>query len=261
MLYALHEMRHAWLAPWNTVAAAHRDLLTNPFSPLAYLPSSRRVAAGFDLFCRVTQRYEKPEFGLTSTLVDGREVAVEERVAIEKPFCRLLHFRRDAARADPAVLLVAPLSGHFATLLRDTVRTLLPDHDVYVTDWVDAKHGAARRTAPFHLDDYVDYVREFIRFLGPDAARDLGLPADGAGARGGLADGGGRRAGAPRTMTMMGGPIDTRAEPDRGEQPRDAAAAVAGSSARSIQRVPDEVPGLHAPRLSRGSCSTSASSR
>ena len=134
MLYALHEMRHAWLAPWNTVAAAQRDLLTNPFSPLAYLPSSRRFAAGFDLFCRITQRYDKPEFGLTTTCVEGREIAVEERVAVEKPFCRLIHFRRDAVRNDPTVLLVAPLSGHFATLLRDTVRTLLPDHKMYVTN-------------------------------------------------------------------------------------------------------------------------------
>src|SRR5262245_47871150 len=94
LLYALHEVRHALLAPWNTVAAAHRDLLTNPFSPLAYLPSSRRIAAGFDVFCRITQRYEKPEFGLSSTVIGGSAVAVEERVAIEKPFCRLVHFRR-----------------------------------------------------------------------------------------------------------------------------------------------------------------------
>ena len=125
MLYALHEMRHAWLAPWTSVAAAQRDLLTNPFSPLAYLPASRRIAAGLDLFYRVTRRYEKPEFGLATTVIDAREVTVEERVAIEKPFCRLLHFRRDAVRSDPPVLLVAPLSGHFATLLRDT-RSISP---------------------------------------------------------------------------------------------------------------------------------------
>jgi poly(3-hydroxybutyrate) depolymerase len=211
LLYALHEMRHAWLAPWNTVAAAHRDLLTNPFSPLAYLPSSRRIAAGFDLFCRVTQRYEKPEFDLTAALVDGREVAVDERVALEKPFCRLLHFRRDVVRSDPTVLLVAPLSGHFATLLRDTVRALLPDHEVYVTDWVDAKmvplaHG------PFDLDDYVGYIREFLRFLGPDAhVISVCQPTVPVLIAIALMAAGGEPL--PRTMTMMGGPIDPRRSP------------------------------------------------
>ncbi len=211
MLYALHEMRHAWLAPWNTMAAAHRDLLTNPFSPLAYLPASRRMAATFELFCRVTQRYEKPEFGLTATWIDGREVAVEERAVVEKPFCRLLHFRRLTPRSDPTVLVVAPLSGHFATLLRDTVRALLPAHEVYLTDWVDAKLVPLARGA-FHLDDYVDYVREFIRLLGREvhvisvcqptvpvlAAVSL-MAADGEAA--------------PRTMVMMGGPIDPRRSP------------------------------------------------
>jgi poly(3-hydroxybutyrate) depolymerase len=211
VLYALHEMRHAWLAPWNTVAAAHRDLLTNPFNPLAYLPASRRIAATFELFCRLTQRYEKPEFGLTATSIDGREVPVEERVVVEKPFCRLLQFRRLAPRSDPTVLVVAPLSGHFATLLRDTVRALLPAHDVYLTDWADAKM-VPLAAGPFHLDDYVDYVREFIRALGrevhvisvcqptvPVLAAIALMATD--------------REPAPRTMVMMGGPIDPRRSP------------------------------------------------
>jgi poly(3-hydroxybutyrate) depolymerase len=212
LLYALHEMQHAWLAPWNMVAAAQRDLLTNPFNPIAYLPASRRIAAGLDLFHRVTSRYGKPEFGLTATQIDGREVTVEERVVIDKPFCRLLHFQRATPHNDPVVLLVAPLSGHFATLLRDTVRALLPAHDIYLTDWVDAKMVPLER-GPFHLDDYVDYIREFIGFLGPElhvvsvcqptvpvlaaisllAAEDSPL--------------------VPRTMTMMGGPIDPRRSP------------------------------------------------
>jgi len=257
LLYALHEMRHAWLAPWNTVAAAHRDLLTNPFSPLAYLPSSRRVAAGFDLFCRLTRRYEKPEFELTSTLVDGREVAVEERVAIEKPFCRLLHFRRDAVRADPAVLLVAPLSGHFATLLRDTVRTLLPDHEVYVTDWVDAKmvplaHGG------FDLDDYVDYMREFMHFLGPDAhVISVCQPTVSVLIAISLMAAAGEPA--PRTMTMMGGPIDPRRSPTAvnnlaTQRP------LSWFERTLIHPVPMKYPGGMR-RVYQGSCSTSASSR
>ena len=211
MLYALHEMRHAWLAPWNTLAAAHRDLLTNPFNPLAYLPASRRIAATFDLFCRVTQRYEKPEFGLTATSIDGREVRVEERVAVEKPFCRLLHFRRLAPRSDPIVLVVAPLSGHFATLLRDTVRALLPVHEVYLTDWTDAKM-VPLALGSFHLDDYVDYVREFIRLLGRDvhviSVCQPTVPVLAAISL--MADAGEPT---PRTMVMMGGPIDPRRSP------------------------------------------------
>jgi poly(3-hydroxybutyrate) depolymerase len=218
MLYVLHEFQHALLAPWNQAAKVGLELFSNPFSPLAYFPESRRAAAGAELFYRLTQRYEKPAFGLDSTQIDGRAVAVHERVVLGKPFCRLLHFERDfpadmaGRQADPTVLLVAPLSGHFATLLRDTVRSLLPEHEVYVTDWVDARMVPLSQ-GPFHLDDYVDYVREFIRFLGPDvhvisvcqptvpvlAAVSL-MATDGEAVK-------------PRTMVMMGGPIDARRSP------------------------------------------------
>ena len=211
MLYALHEMRYAWLTPWNTAAAAHRDLLTNPFNPLAYLPASRRLAATFDLFCRITQRYERPEFALASTRIAGREVAVEERVAIAKPFCRLLHFQRAIPRRDPTVLVVAPLSGHFATLLRDTVRALLPEHNVYLTDWVDAKLVPLDQ-GPFHLDDYIDYMREFVRFLGRDVhVVSVCQPTVPVLAAIALMAAAGERT--PRTMVMMGGPIDSRRSP------------------------------------------------
>src|SRR5689334_7787285 len=131
MLYEMREMQHDILAPWGAMARASQEMFSNPFSPLSYFPASRRMAAGAELFYRLTQRYEKPEFGLTTTIVDGREVPVRETVVLEKPFCRLLHFERvfsteqaandGPARRDPAILVVAPLSGHFATLLRDTV--------------------------------------------------------------------------------------------------------------------------------------------
>ena len=213
MIYALNELRLAALAPWNAAAQTTLDLFTSPFSPFAYLPESRRLAAGAEVFCRLTQRYEKPAFGIRDTLAGGVRVGVEERVAIEKPFCSLLRFCKPEARADqPKVLLVAPLSGHHATLLRDTVRALLPDHEVYVTDWTDARmvpiaHG------PFHLDDYVDYIREFIRYLGPDvhviSVCQPTVPVLAAVAL--MADAGERVA--PRTMVMMGGPIDARRSP------------------------------------------------
>jgi poly(3-hydroxybutyrate) depolymerase len=212
MLYALHEMQHAILAPWNVMAKVNHEIFSHPFSPLSYVPGSRRIAASNELFHRITKRYEKPEFGLTRTVIDGADVAVTERVALAKPFCRLLHFERAVERYDPRVLLVAPLSGHFATLLRDTVRALLPNHDVYITDWMDAKMVPVAE-GPWHLDDYVDYVREFIRFLGPElnvisvcqptvpvlAAISL-MAADDEPVK-------------PRTMIMMGGPIDTRRSP------------------------------------------------
>ncbi|MFO1361438.1 MAG: polyhydroxyalkanoate depolymerase [Burkholderiales bacterium] len=242
MLYALHEMHHALLAPWNVWAKTHHELFSHPFSPLAYAPGAKRVAASAELIHRLTRRYEKPEFGLQRALVGGVEVAVNERVALRKPFCRLLHFERAAARRDPVVLLVAPLSGHFATLLRDTVRALLPDHEVYITDWVDAKMVPIADGA-FHLDDYVDYVRDFLRHLGPEvhvvsvcqptvpvlAAVSL-MAAD-------------AEPVAPRTMTMMGGPIDARRSPT-------AVTSLALNrplswfDRRLIERVPAKYPGF-----------------
>jgi len=220
LLYALHEMSHAALAPWQMWASMNANMFSHPFSPLSYSPLSRKIAAGNELFVRITQRYHKPGFGITETRVAGKAIAVGEHVALDKPFCRLLHFERDLVarrvsqkrRADPKVLLVAPLSGHHATLLRDTVRTLLPDHDVYVTDWTDARmvslfHGA------FHLDDYVDYVREFITFLGPEvnvvSVCQPTVPVLAAIAL--MADAGASVK--PRTMVMMGGPIDARRSP------------------------------------------------
>src|SRR5471030_683512 len=163
-------MSHAALTPWQLWASMNANIFSHPFSPFSYSPLSRKIAAGNELFLRITQRYQKPAFGISETLVGGTSVTVSEEVAVDKPFCQLLHFKRDLGlrkgRADPKVLLVAPLSGHHATLLRDTVRTLLPDHDVYITDWVDARM-VPLTIGPFHFDDYVEYVREFIRFLGP----------------------------------------------------------------------------------------------
>ena len=215
MLYALHDLQRTAMAPWNYFAKASHELLTNPFSPFSQLPASRRLAANAELFYRLTQDFAKPEWALHHTTVDGERVAVSDVAVLEKPFCRLLHFQRDLPvehAADPVVLIVAPLSGHHATLLRDTVRALLPDHEVYITDWVDARMVPLAK-GPFHFDDYVEYVQEFIRFLGPElhvisvcqptvpvlAAVSLMATAD--------------EPVKPRTMIMMGGPIDARKSP------------------------------------------------
>jgi len=212
MLYTLHELSHSLLAPWGTVARMNRHLFSDPLSPFAYTPAARTVAASSELFLRFTQRYEKPEFGLHTTTIDGLPVHVEESVAAAKPFCRLVHFKREVQRDDPTVLLVAPLSGHYATLLRDTVRALLPEHEVYVTDWADARM-VPLADGPFHLDDYVDYIREFIALLGPKVhVVSVCQPTVPVLAAVSL-DAAAKAPVRPLTMTMMGGPIDSRRSP------------------------------------------------
>ncbi len=212
MLYTLHELAHTMLAPWGALARLNQELFSDPLSPFAYTPSSRTVAAGSDLFLRLTQRYHKPAFGLHTTTVDGTSVAVAEETRLARPFCNLIHFKRAAKRRDPTVLLVAPLSGHHSTLLRDTVRALLPDHEVYLTDWIDARM-VPLALGPFHLDDYVGYIREFIAALGPDvhviSVCQPTVPVLAAIALDAADDVPVK----PLTMTMMGGPIDARRSP------------------------------------------------
>ncbi|HCW18493.1 MULTISPECIES: polyhydroxyalkanoate depolymerase [Achromobacter] len=215
MLYQLHEMQRAFLTPFAAFTDAGSQLFSSPYSPLAYTPISRQMAAGYELMTRIGKEYQKPAWNLPETQINGKPVRVTETLALDKPFCRLVHFHRDvraAGRDDPKVLLVAPLSGHHATLLRDTVRALLPNHDVYVTDWVDARM-VPLAAGPFHLNDYVRYVQDFIRHLGPDvhvisvcqptvpvlAAVSLMATAN--------------DPCQPRSMVMMGGPIDPRQSP------------------------------------------------
>ena len=213
MLYSLFEAQHAALAPMRLMAELSRGWFGHPFSPFTLSPLAKEITASSDLFLRVTNRYEKPKWGLDTTTVNGREVPVEEEVTLHKPFCRLIHFKRAASsKDDRKILVVAPLSGHHSTLLRDTVRTMLPDNDVYVTDWVDARM-VPMSAGPFHLDDYVDYVREFVRLLSPDlnvvsvcqptvpVLAAMSLMAED------------KEPDLPRTMIMMGGPIDARKSP------------------------------------------------
>ncbi|HET7671760.1 MAG TPA: polyhydroxyalkanoate depolymerase [Burkholderiales bacterium] len=201
MLYSLYEAQHMALAPMRFWAEWTRGMFGHPFSPLAHWPLSRRVAASSDLFLRVTERYEKPEWQL-----DG----VEVEVAQHKPFCNLVHFKQAAAKKHK-VLVVAPLSGHHATLLRDTVRSLLAEHDVWITDWINARL-VPLTDGPFHLDDYVDYVRDWIKLLSPDlhviSVCQPTVPVLAA-----IALMAARGEAQPRTMVMMGGPIDARRSP------------------------------------------------
>jgi poly(3-hydroxybutyrate) depolymerase len=215
MLYQLHEMQRALLNPMTTFAEATAKAFSDPQSPLSYMPFANRMAAGYELFFRLGKEYQKPEFGLTETTVDGHQVSISEEVALDLPFCRLLHFKRDVPKRrakDPVVLLVAPLSGHHSTLLRDTVRQLITAQDVYITDWRDARMVPLSE-GPFHLDDYIEYVQTFIRHLGPEvhviSVCQPTVPVLAAVALMATA----KDPHLPRSMTMMGGPIDARKSP------------------------------------------------
>ena len=211
MLYQLHEAQHASLAPLRLWARVTAEFYGNPFGVLSHNPMSRILTAGADVILRMTHRFAKPAFGLNETTMRGKTVAVSEEVVLEKPFCELLHFKRDTTRKDPKVLMVAPMSGHYATLLRDTVKTFLPDHDVYITDWRDARMVPVT-DGVFGFDDYVAYVQEFIRFLGADVnVVSVCQPTVPVLAAISLMAQHGEKT--PKTMLMMGGPIDTRRSP------------------------------------------------
>jgi poly(3-hydroxybutyrate) depolymerase len=219
MLYQLYESNRAWLSPFSEFASAASKLYSNPLSAMAQIPQAHRVAAGFDLVHRLTKEYEKPQFEINAVKMGDAEVVIQEQVIKTKPFCRLLRFKRftdNAAllskmRDQPSVLVVAPLSGHHSTLLRDTVRTLLQDHKVYITDWTDARMVPIEE-GPFHLDDYVNYVQEFIRDVGPEVhVISVCQPTVPVLAAVSLMASRGEQT--PLTMTMMGGPIDARKSP------------------------------------------------
>lgn len=220
MLYQMHELGRAWMAPMTYWAEAGARMFSAQGSWLSGLPGATRLAAGYELVYRIGKDYEKPEFGIHSVDIDGVACPVVEREMLRKPFCRLLRFKRytdDAGnlkdlKDDPPVLVVAPLSGHHSTLLRDTVRTLLRDHKVYITDWVDARMVPTSEGA-FSLEDYVAYVQEFIRLIGAESLHVISVcqPTVPVLAAVSLMASNGEVT--PRSLVMMGGPIDTRENP------------------------------------------------
>ncbi len=222
MLYQLYETQRALMEPFSDLARFAAKSLSNPLSPAGQNPFSQRLSAGYDLMHRLGKDYEKPEFGLRTIEVDGVDVAVHERTEVHKPFCELVRFKRltdDPAtlakiKDQPVVLIVAPLSGHYATLLRDTVKTMLQDHKVYITDWKNARL-VPLSDGEFHLDDYVNYVQEFIRHVqgkyGNCHVMSVCQPTVPVLAAVSLMAGRGEKT--PLTMTMMGGPIDARKSP------------------------------------------------
>ncbi|GAB4124652.1 MAG: polyhydroxyalkanoate depolymerase [Rhodothalassiaceae bacterium] len=213
MLYSLYEMQHSAIAPLRFMADQGQILFRSPYNPWSYTPPGRVLAAALDLFEHVTRRYGKPRFGFETVRCRGKTLPVREEILHRRPFGQLRHFVREGVKAgDPKVLLVAPMSGHFATLLRGTVEALLPDHDVYITDWRDAR-DIPLYEGRFDLDDYIDYVMDWLRAIGPGAhCIAVCQPAVPVYAAVALMEAMGDEA-VPRSMTLMGGPIDTRRNP------------------------------------------------
>ena len=217
MFYHLYELNHAAITPFRIASQINKIFLDHPVNPFSYTLLGKSLSAGCEIFENLTRRYDKPAFGIDSVTIKGRPVPVAEEIVYRLPFGQLKHFQRDrnllpSRYKDPKVLLVAPMSGHYASLLRGTVRALLPEHDVYITDWRDARK-VSLKLGRFDLDDYIDYIIKFLQFLGPNihviavcqpgpavlAATSL-LAADDDPCQ-------------PTTMTLMGSPIDTRKSP------------------------------------------------
>jgi poly(3-hydroxybutyrate) depolymerase len=212
MLYEAYQAQDDFLGPIRLMAETMHGWLGQPWLPISDMPLVRGTAAAMELLSHAGLSHERPDFRIKSVITEGREVAVSEELVASHPFCNLLHFRKDTTRDEPTVLVVAPLSGHFATLLRGTVETLLADHNVYLTDWQNAR-DVPLLYGRFDLEDYVDLVIRFIRLLGPRihvmAVCQPSVPV--------LAAASLLAAGSdpcqPTSMILMGGPIDTRVNP------------------------------------------------
>jgi poly(3-hydroxybutyrate) depolymerase len=214
LAYYWYEAAHLMLSPARVASDATRLLFANPVNPLSHTPYGRGVAAACELFERTTRRYDKPRFDFKETSIDGRSVPVVERIVWERPFCNVIAFDRltGRAKAQPKILMVAPMSGHYATLLRGTAEAFLSTHQVYITDWMDARMVPLAE-GRFDLDDYIDYIVEMLHVLGGNthvmAVCQPSVPVVAAvsimEAR--------RDPFVPTSMTLMGGPIDTRRNP------------------------------------------------
>jgi poly(3-hydroxybutyrate) depolymerase len=260
MIYQLYEAQRALLSPFAEFASASSKLYSHPLSPFAHAVGSQRMAAGFDLLHRLTKEYEKPPFEITSVNIGGVDVAVQEQVAAARPFCRLLRFKRFTDNEDrllrpqcapsPPCWWWRRLSGHHSTLLRDTVRTLLAGPQGLHHRLDRRPHGADVRRRRSTWTTMSHYVQDFIRHIGTDNVNVIsGVPAHRAGAGRRVADGVATASPRRKAMVMMGGPIDARKSPDRGEQPGDQPPATEWFESNVIYRVPPNYPGRGPARL------------
>ncbi|MFZ9350700.1 MAG: polyhydroxyalkanoate depolymerase [Polynucleobacter sp.] len=220
MLYQIYDFQKALLQPLTEWAKTTAETFVNPANPLSLVPGAERLAASYELLHRLGKDYKKPEFGIRSVNAHGKEVVVQELTTIAKPFCNLVRFKRfsddveviSKMKQDPVVLIVAPLSGHHSTLLRDTVRTMLQDHKVYITDWIDARM-VPNDQGVFGLDDYVHYIEDFVRHIGAENLHVISVCQPTVPVLGAISLMASRGESTPRSLVMMGGPIDARKSP------------------------------------------------
>jgi poly(3-hydroxybutyrate) depolymerase len=220
MLYQIYDFQKALLQPLTEWAKTTAETFVNPANPISLVPGAERLAASYELLHRLGKEYKKPEFGIRSVKAHGKEVVVQEFTALAKPFCNLVRFKRfsddvevvSKMKQDPVVLIVAPLSGHHSTLLRDTVRTMLQDHKVYITDWIDARM-VPNEQGVFGLDDYVHYVEDFVRHIGAENLHVISVCQPTVPVLGAISLMASRGESTPRSLIMMGGPIDARKSP------------------------------------------------
>ncbi len=218
MQYHAYELAHAMLSPLRVQSRIVSRALENPFNPLAHTTVGKVMAASCEVFEGITRRYTRPEWDIEETRVVGLPTPVYEEVVWSTPFCQLRHFNRDekicGKRYDPKVLLVAPMSGHYATLLRGTVQAMIQEHNLYVTDWCDARDVPVS-AGRFDLDDFIDHVMQMVRFIGTNthviAVCQPSVPVLAAAALMAEMDDPYR----PASLTLMGGPIDTRRNPTK----------------------------------------------
>ncbi len=217
MLYQFYEFQRSMISPFSIWAEALARSYSARGSAWSRLPGAERLAAGYELLHRLGKDYTKPEFGIHSVSAHGHKVPVVQLQALALPFCRLLRMKRYSddpqtiadLRNDPVVLVVAPLSGHHSTLLRDTVHTLLPEHKVYITDWIDARMVPAA-AGPFHLHDYVAYIQTFIRHIGAENLHVIAVCQPVVPVLAAISLMAARGEPGPASMTLMGGPVDAR---------------------------------------------------
>ena len=211
-IYSLLELFRAHLTPLRAVTKLGKRAYENPYNPLSYTEYGRTVAASLEILERLTRHYQRPEWGILHAKVEGKTVDVEKITVIEKTFCNLLHFKKKGDFKHPKLLIVAPMSGHYATLLRGTVEGTLPYYDVYITEWINARDIPLSK-GKFDLDDYINYVIQFLEKLGPDvhvmAVCQPSVPVLAAVSIMSSQD----NPNVPRSMVLIGGPIDTRHSP------------------------------------------------
>ena len=241
MLYQAYEAHNRMLWPMRTLAHSALDLLANPAPPLAAVQlaypdndAQRRMNAAFELIARARLTHKRPPFGIESVESGGRTLAVTEEVVTSTPFADLLRFRKDVDVAQPRVLLVAPMSGHFATLMRDTVRTLLAEHDVYVTDWHNARDIPVYQ-GRFGFDEYVAHLMMFLDSIGPGAHLVAVCQPCVAALAAAAVMAEGDHPARPRSLTLMAGPIDCRVNPTKVNE------LATAQSDRLVRKPPDRL--------------------